>query len=835
MRSSPGLSHDERPAARNLEFILRRVQMEDGRGRDPDVTISGNGLAALVIAPILQSSFTPPMPITLPALSAPAEILIDGHGIPHIRAGAFLDAFVVQGWNAARDRLWQIDLWRKRGLGLLAADFGPGYIEQDRASRLMLYRGAMSREWSSYAPDDRAICEAFVAGINAYIALCKREPERLPPEFGVMGTRPARWKATDVVRIRTHSLSRNGISEMLRAIVLAGADLETDLIRRSLEPPVMPRVPDGFDPATVPLAALDLLKLATTDVRFTPERLAAPLADAPKWRKVTDLGDVLRDTEFAGSNNWAVSAALSGTGAPILASDPHRAHALPSLRYIAHLTAPGLDVIGAGEACTPGISFGHNGTLAYSGTIFYIDQEDIVILAKASDDPDVFIEGRRRRPIRTLTETVKVKGQPGQPMRLRFSAHGPIFHETPSHAFAFRSVAQEPGTAPYLGSLTGMRETTVAGYAASLHRNKTPSTNHVFADTAGHIGWRPAGLAPIRTGYDGLLPVPANGQHRWSGFMDAADMPLTIDPPCGWVATANAMNLPADWDHASKPLGFEWVERSRLNRIEEVLMPAKAHGVGDAAALQTDVVSLPGRRMAKLVVVLPASAGVAAAQALFADWDGSLHKDSAAAALFEVWWMKYLKPGLLALLVNDPALRAIMVPIDQESALGLLEAPDKRFGAEAERRRDQLLASTLLAAWTDLSNRLGVDPSAWAWGKLHHGLFEHPLASVAGAKAAGLRDIGPWPMGGSMSTPMHTGYRLSDFRVIAGASFRMVVDLADPDRSICINSPGQSGDPRSRHYDDLAPIWTKGGYVPMPFTTKAVDAAALERISLVPA
>lgn len=774
------------------------------------------------------------MPITLPALTAPADILIDAHGIPHIRAKTLLDAFVVQGWNAARDRLWQIDLWRKRGLGLLAADFGPGYLEQDRANRLMLYRGAMAREWGSYAPDDKAICEAFVAGINAYVALCKREPERLPPEFGLIGTKPARWKASDVVRIRTHSLSRNATSEILRAIVLAQADLETDLIRRSLHPPVALQIPDGLDPAMVPLAALDLLKLAATDVRFTPERLAAPLGDAIKWRKVTDLGDVLRDAEFTGSNNWAVSARLSGTGAPILASDPHRNHALPSLRYIAHLTAPGLDVIGAGEACTPGISFGHNGQLAFSGTIFYIDQEDVFILKKAPDDPDVFIERGRRRRIRTVTETVRVKGHPDQQMRLRFSAHGPVFHETATHAFAIRSVAQQPGTGPYLGSLTGMRETSVKGYAASLHRNKTPSTNHVFADTAGNIAWRPAGLAPVRAGYDGLLPVPANGKHRWAGFMDAVEMPLVINPASGWLATANAMNLPPDWDHAKKPLGFEWVEYARLNRIEEVLGAAKAHGVKDAAALQTDVVSLPARRMAKLALALPANSGISPVQRLFTGWDGGLAKDSAAAALFEIWWMKYLKPGLLALLVKDPALRALMVPVDQETALTLLERPDRRFGDDPARRRDQLLASTLLAAWADLSNRLGTDPTQWAWGKLHHGFFEHPLAEIDGAKAAGLRDTGPWPMGGSMSSPMHTGYRLSDFRVIAGASFRMVVDLADPDRSICINAPGQSGDPRSRHYDDLAPVWAASGYVPMPFTAQAVDAAMVERIRLMP-
>lgn len=679
------------------------------------------------------------------------------------------------------------------------------------------------------------ICEAFVAGINAYIALCKREPERMPPEFGVMGTRPARWKASDVVRIRTHSLSRNATSEILRAIVLAGADLETDLIRRSIQPHVVPQIPEGLDPSTVPLAALDLLKLAATDVRFTPERLAAPLADAAKWRKVSELGDVVRDAEFTGSNNWAVSAKLSGTGAPILASDPHRAHALPSLRYIVHLTAPGLDVIGAGEACAPGISFGHNGQIAFSGTIFHIDQEDVFILQKATDAPDVFFEAGKRRQLRTIIEKVKVKGHADQDICLRFSAHGPIFHETASHAFTIRSVAQEPGTAPYLGSLSGMRETTVTGYAASLHRNKTPSTNHVFADSASNIAWRPGGLVPIRAGYDGLLPVPANGTQRWTGFMDADAMPLTINPACGWLATANAINLPPDWDHAIKPLGFEWAENARLNRIEEVLGPATSHSVKDAAALQTDIVSLPARRMAKLAVALPAIPTISTAQSLFKGWDGALGKDSAAAALFEVWWMKYLKLGLLGLLVDDPALRAVMVPIDQETALTVLERPDERLGDDPVRRRDQLLASTLAAAQTDLSNRLGNDPATWAWGKLHHAYFEHPLAQIDGAKAAGLRNLGPWPMGGSMSSPMHTGYRLSDFRVIAGASFRMVVDLGDHDRSICINTPGQSGDPRSKHYDDLAPVWAAGGYVPMLFSQNAVDAAAVERIDLSPA
>lgn len=164
----------------------------------------------------------------LEGLKAPAEILVDQWGVPHIRAESLHDLFFAQGFNAARDRLWQIDLWRKRGLGLLAADFGPGYLAQDYASRLFVYRGDMDAEWASYAPDAKDICTAFVAGINAYVALTERDPEKLPPEFVQMSTKPARWKPEDVVRIRSHAMSRNILSEVLRAQVLTRADQATD-------------------------------------------------------------------------------------------------------------------------------------------------------------------------------------------------------------------------------------------------------------------------------------------------------------------------------------------------------------------------------------------------------------------------------------------------------------------------------------------------------------------------------------------------------------------------------------------------------------------------------
>ncbi|MGD9913927.1 MAG: penicillin acylase family protein, partial [Rhizobiaceae bacterium] len=308
--------------------------------------------------------------IEIAGLSGPASISIDEWGIAHVRAGSFDDMFFAQGFNAARDRLWQLDLWRKRGLGLLAADFGPGYLEQDRAARLFLYRGDMATEWASYSDDSEAICQSFVAGINAYVALCTREPARLPPEFAEMGVTPAVWQAEDVVRIRSHSLMRNAMSEVVRSIVLASQDPAIDELRQKLQPPHDPLAGRG-KPEPLPLDCLDVFKLAVAPVTFSEERLAASANDAARWRKVTPLGDVLRDATGQGSNNWVVAGSRTTTGRPIVANDPHRAHAVPSLRYIVHISCPEFNGIGAGEPALPGISIGHNGTSAFGLTLFF--------------------------------------------------------------------------------------------------------------------------------------------------------------------------------------------------------------------------------------------------------------------------------------------------------------------------------------------------------------------------------------------------------------------------------------------------------------------------------
>ena len=185
--------------------------------------------------------------ISLAGLEQPVEILIDRWGVPHIYAKNEADLFFAQGFNAARDRLFQIDLWRRRGLGQLAEAFGPAFIEQDKATRLFLYRGDMPREWSSYSKDAEQIAQSFTAGINAYIAWLDLHPERMPLEFQKLNYRPGRWQAPDVVRIRSHGLTGNLRDEVARAKMACVADLKSDEVRSALRGP--PTFPKGWIPA----------------------------------------------------------------------------------------------------------------------------------------------------------------------------------------------------------------------------------------------------------------------------------------------------------------------------------------------------------------------------------------------------------------------------------------------------------------------------------------------------------------------------------------------------------------------------------------------------------
>jgi penicillin amidase len=758
-------------------------------------------------------------------LAAPASIVVDHWGVAHIFAASERDAYFLQGWNAARDRLWQIDLWRKRGLGLLSASFGSAYLAQDRAARLLIYRGDMDREWAAYAPGMKDRTTAFVDGLDAYVREVRAGRAPLPVEFRLTSSRPDLWAAEDVMRVRSHALVSNLTSEVARARIACAVGpgwQAADALRRPLRPAHEAVVPAGLDPCSVTPKVLETYQLGTQAVSFSAERKAVamvPLAQLEALQEAT------------GSNNWAVAPSRTSTGRPLVANDPHREIAAPSLRYIVHLNAPGLDLIGAAEPSMPGVSFGHNADAAFGLTIFGIDQEDLYVYQLNPADPDQYRYGDGWERMKIVHEQIPVKGEPPREVELRFTRHGPVLDDDVAHghAFALRSVWFEPGAAGYLQAEWLTHAATWADFETARMHFVAPPENFVWGDRRGDVGWAAFGLSPLRPNWDGLLPVPGDGRYVWAGFLPHQDLPESKNPARGWFATANAYNLPAGFPTDRIHTAFEWSDRSRLDRIEDVLGADPHVSVADSMALQTDSHVAIARRLQALIAHLSSpDPRVRQAIAMLSGWDRDDAVNSPAAALYEVWTSRHLGRTVVAALA--PKAASILGNGLLDGVLTRLESSDP-----PPAQRDALLRNSLLEAVDDLTGLLGPDMSAWRWGALHHARLAPAAAVLADPALKAKMTLGPMEVPGGPNSPKAATYDARTFTITSGASVRFVMDVGDWDRSMMINTPGQSADPDSPHYGDLFPLWARGRYVPMLFSRPAIEAAADEVIELTPA
>jgi len=768
--------------------------------------------------------------LTVQGLQKPARIVIDHWGIAHIFAANVHDAFFLQGFNAARDRLWQIDLWRKRGLGLLAKNFGAQYVAQDRAARLFLYRGDMAREWAAYAPGTREATEAFVQGINAYAQDVRAGTKPLPPEFKLTATLPDDWQTDDVVRIRSHALVSNVPSEVARAYVACAAGLGADRLRRKLEPPHTTVVPQGLDPCDIGEDVLNDYVLATEPVSFAP----------PPGTKGADNAKPFQVGEAAageGSNNWVIAPWHSATGRAILANDPHRQLGVPALRYIVQLSAPGLSLIGAGEPALPGVSFGHNDSIAWGLTIFNTDQEDLYVYTLKPGDPNFYRYGNGYEAMRVVHERIEVKGDQPRDVELRFTRHGPVLalDAAKGRAVAVRTVWNEPGVSGYLGSSRMWRAQSWDDFKAARDRWGAPPLNLVYADTKGNIGWAPGGMTPVRPNWDGLMPVPGDGRYEWKGFLSGDLLPSAFNPKEGWFATANEMNLPAGYPADARKISFEWADPTRIVRIKDVLGKIPKVSLADSMALQTDSHSAQSERLTALLAPLTSKdPDLSQALSLLKRWDHDETVGSAAAAIYEVWATKHLSPATV-FMVTPEAARPFVGSGSLDAVITYLEHPDSALGADPAAARDALLLTSLSEALGELKSEMGPDMTGWTWGRLHHATFEPAVGVLAEPALKAQMSMGPLEVPGSASSPRAATYRVWDFAVTAGASVRLVVDVGQWDNSVAINSPGQSGDPFSPHYRDLFPLWAAGDYVPLLYSRAAVEREAETVLTVLPA
>jgi penicillin amidase len=718
--------------------------------------------------------------LRVPGLKAEVEVLRDRWGVPHIYAKNMDDLFFAQGYVQAQDRLWQMEMWRRIGDGTLAEVLGPSAVKRDRQARLLMYRGPFDdAEFTSYHPEGKRIFEAFARGVNAFIA---QSADNLPVEFKLTGIKPQPWTARTPLLRRTTMGAAAGELRLARQVAELGID---EWNRRNHPVPYrVLTIPRGLD---VGLITPEVIAAAAGAADPGELRGALPkppmLPQYQSWADAATSQNLGAFEDSPGSNNWVINGSKSKSGKVLLAGDPHRQVTNPSLRYLVHLDAPGWSVTGATEPMLPGVLFGHNSQIGWALTIVGTDQGDVFVNEVNPANRNQIRWKGGWENLRVVRDTIRVKGAAPEIVELKFSRHGPVFHEdTVNHLnYAYRSVDNEPGSAGYLGALKLDQVTNCRDFLTEvLARFKAPTENMVCGDDGGNISWMAAALSPKRSGgWDGRLPVPGSGDYQWAGFRD--DLPREYNPARGFINTANHDIHPPGFD---PPLFFKNGDFPRYERIHQLLSAGNRFSVEDFERMQHDTYwAAAADRQALVRGWTGATPDLETARALVAGWDRFYDRPSVAASIYDVWNRRLAANRVVASMPRP--------------------------------ERDSLAQRSLREALDSLSSTFGTPWAQVNWGRINRSEFPHPFVKAY--------DIPTVERRGGAGT-------VAAF----GASIRQITDFSDYDRSVQMNTPGQSGQPGSPYYGDLARSSADAVYFPQMWTRPAVESVVAHRLKLVP-
>jgi penicillin amidase len=766
--------------------------------------------------------------IALPGLSAPVEVIRDSNAIPHIYAKNMLDASFAIGFLHAQDRLWQMEMNRRVAAGRLSEVFGTATLDTDRFLRTLgVYRIA-EKTVENLDADTRHGLEAYAAGFNAFLAT-RSGP--LPPEFLILGVEPEPWRPADTVawlKMMAWDLGGNWTSELLRL----------RLAQKLTSPQIaefMPPYP-GDPPYRIrDLAALyrglgpDLQKTAALLASVAPPSLP----------------------EGAGSNNWAVSGARSESGKPLLANDPHLGLNVPAIWYFAHLSVPGLDVIGVTLPGSPSVVLGRNQRIAWGFTNTGPDVQDLYLEKIDAADPLQYAAPDGPRQFTVRKETIRIKGQPDLELTVRASRHGPLISDvsksaggaTPKgYALAFQWTALREDDETLLSGNLIPRATNWKEFLEGARHFHSPQQNMLYADVDGNIGFIAAGRVPIRRAdndLSGLAPAPGwDARYDWQGFIPFEELPQSYNPASGRLLSANEKITSPGYPYF---VGSDFFPEYRAKRIAEMLDAQPKHNAASFARMHRDHRSELARN------VLPAMLNAIAANhasapfaAMLAKWDGSMAADRAEPLIFNAWYRALTKriyadelgPELFRDYWDQRAVFMSDVLADRDRK--------SRWCDDVTTPREETCAEQVGGALDDaiaeLKRRYGDDASKWRWGEAHFAHSRHQPFTKNGVLGP-LFDLKVPSVGDSYTVNVGR-HRIADeanpFASIHAASMRAIYDLADPDRSVFMHSTGQSGNRLSPWYDHFAERWARGEYVPMTTRRAEIEAGAIGRLQLVP-
>ncbi|MFJ8628717.1 penicillin acylase family protein [Kitasatospora sp. NPDC093550] len=821
---------------------------------------------------------------TVPGLHGEARIVRDASGIPQIYADTAHDLFLAEGYAQAQDRFWQMDVQRHVTAGRLAEMFGPGEVQTDKVARTFGWYRVAEQEVTMLSPQTQEYLRAFSEGVNAYLRT--HQGAELSVEYPVLGFvagdyRPAPWTPADSVswlKTMAWNLNTGMIDQfdhaMLPADLPDGASDElfpaydyqrwTPIVpdRTAQAQPAAPAQPV---PSTTDVpAAVPAVPAVPATVAAVPAAASAALADSAGVRTV--LAAVLGPQGTGiGSNSWVVAGSRTTTGKPLLENDPHLTPSLPGIWYQVglHCTRIGpdcaYDVSGFTFAGMPGVVIGHNADIAWGFTDLGAADSDLFVERVSGSEYEH--EGSRL-PLTVRQERIEVAGGRPVDLTVRSTLHGPLISDVlksadevadhgrvpdvPAHgeqdgyAVAMQWTALDP--APTVDALFALdRAKDWNDFRAAAAVFASPVQNMIYADTAGNIGYQTPGRIPVRKAGDSRRPVPGwTGAYDWTGYLPFDRLPTSFNPPEGYIVTANNAVVGPDYPYL---IGSDWGTGHRSRRIAELI---EQGGKLDVAAMERITQDTWNGNAAGLVpsllkVRVGAQAGPA--QELLRGWDFTQGADSAPAAYFNAVWRELLKEAFTDRL-SRAGVKSYAYPDGGghwfEVVRGLLDKPDSLWWTSTAdpsvQGRDAMLRHAMERAADELRARLGDDPKTWRWGALHTLTLQNPTLGTAGpAPLQWLLNADPIGVGGGTDTVLANGWDpQKGFEVIWVPSMRMVVDLADFERSRWINLTGASGHATADTYTDQTALWAKGASLAWPYGTAAVDTAARDRLRLTP-
>ncbi len=790
--------------------------------------------------------------VHLAGLSAPVTVRRDAHGVPHIDAATLDDLLVAQGFITAQDRLWQMDASRRNANGELAEVMGPSLIWHDKTQRVLQIRLTAQRFYDNLSADDRRRLDDYARGVNLFIAQCDQS-NRLPVEFRLLHYRPRPWTGVDSISVGlsmvqtldTHiaaKLSRGHVSGRLNNPALE-ADLYPVGSWRD-RPPTGIRV-DLTEPQPIPPP----LKNTDDDDENTESRavplvapasspaLAAPVdthADSVSTHALLALlGQPNCDGCASGSNNWVIAGTHTASGKPLLSNDMHLTLREPDTWYMADLRAPGFHAAGVSLPGMPLIVAGHNEHVAWGYTALLADVQDLYtekLDGKGNyEGPESAGMGAQWHPLDLDREVIHVRGGKDVTLIVQGTAHGPLLNPL--------LPAGDPPTAlkwtlydPTLDTLPLYEMNTASNwteFSAALVHWCWPTQNIVYADDQGHIAYRAIGQIPIRPA--GISDGPVRDQtHEWQGYIPFDQMPSVVDPPSGFLATANAR---VTTDKSPYPLTDEWGDPYRIERIYKSLDSRDNLKPADMLAVQTDIYSEVdqemGRRFAYAIDHTPGPEGngdarMRQAADLMRSWDGRLTTDSAAASIVTetraALWPMILEPKLGNLSRDyhwsESAFAEEEIVMNAKPAW--LPPVYKDWSA--------LLTAAVRKGMHD--GRAPLDVTRWTYGRWHVVDIEHPLA-VFLPLIGRIAGTGRQPQSGDETTVKQVG---RDF----GPSQRFTMDWSNIDGSTENIVLGESSNPLSPYFRDQWNDWYNGTTFALPFTPAAVAAQTTHTLHLLP-